>query len=66
MSFNTQINVIEDVSAMAKEIWETSCEGYDVGDNPVGLFVDLLCQRLHQAQIHSVVKVSETFIVTSM
>ena len=63
MSANNQENVIEDVSVMAKEIKEEYCEGTDV-NNPIGLFVDILCKRLSMEKNHSVVKVCVTFILT--
>jgi hypothetical protein len=63
MSSNNQKNVLEDVSEMAKEIWERHCEGTDV-NNPIALFVDLLCQRLSMAGNHSVVKACVIFILT--
>ena len=63
MSSNNQKNVLEDVSEMAKEIWERHCEGTDV-NNPIALFVDLLCERLWKAGNHSVVKACVIFILT--
>jgi hypothetical protein len=63
MSSKNQKNVLEDVSEMTKEIWEQHCEGTEV-DDPIALFVDLLCERLWMAKNHSVVKVCLTSILT--